>query len=143
MTSRLHEDLVRTNLADSVDSFDLGLAHGNSVIITTAACKDQVSPEQVEEAMMATWEKFSHQGPTPAELNRAKQAERRETLSDLASIESRADHISAAWFYFDDPNQINHHLDLIEAVQADEVGDVLTTWTKPENRAVLTYRSQP
>jgi len=140
MTSRLHEELVRTNLADSVEAFDLGLGYGNSLVICTAACAESVSPEVVEEAMMTTWSRFCSDGPTQAELNRAKKAEDREFLSDLASIENRADHISASWSYFSDPAEFNRHLDVIHALGVEDVGATFATWLQPDNRAVLTYR---
>jgi len=140
MTSRLHEDLVRTNLADSVDAFDLGLEHGNSLIVATAACADSVPPEMLEQAMMATWERFCADGPTGAELGRAKKSEDREFLADLASIETRADHISASWAYFSDAQEINRHLDAIHSLTVSDVHREFSQWMRPENRAVLTYR---
>ena len=141
MTSRLHEDLVRTSLADSADAFDLGLEHGNSLIVATAACTDGVTVEQVEETMMTSWEKFCDEGPSPEEMNRAKKAEEREFLADLAGIESRADHISASWSYFGDPNEINRHLATIHSLDSGDVAREFSSWLRPENRAVLTYRS--
>ena len=141
MSSRLHEDLVRTSLADSAEAFDLGLEHGNSLIIATAACVDGVSPEQVEETMMATWEKFCDEGPTPEEMNRAMKAEDRVFLTDMAGIESRADNISASWSYFSDPNEINRHLDTIHLLTPDDIRRQFSSWMRPQNRGVLTYRS--
>ena len=141
MSARLHEDVVRTSLADSAEAFDLGLEHGNSLIVATAACSDGVPPEQVEETMMATWEKFCDEGPTDEEMHRAKKAEDREFLADLAGIESRADHISASWSYFGDPDEVNRHLDTIGSLTSDDVRSQFSSWMRPENRAVLTYRS--
>ena len=141
MTSRLHETLVRTNLADSVDAFNLGLNHGNSLIISTAACAEGVEPNTLEQAMMNTWETFCHEGPTACELSRAKRAEDRDYLSELASIESRADHICAAWSYFDDPGEINRHLGSINSLTPQDIHHSFSTWLRPENRAVMTYRS--
>ena len=141
MTSRLHEDLVRTSLADSAEAFDLGLEHGNSLIVATAACVDQVAPEKVEEAMMASWERFCDEGPSPEEMNRAVKSEDREFLADLAGIESRADHISASWSYFGDPDEVNRHLATIHSLTSEDVVEEFSSWMRPENRAVLTYRS--
>ena len=140
MTSRLHKDLVRTNLADSADAFDLGLAYGNSLVVATAVCADSVPPHIVEDAMMAAWDRFCEEGPTEEEMNRAKKAEDREFLADLASIESRADHISASWSYFSDPDEVNRHLDVVHALTPEAVQRVFSTWMRPQNRAVLTYR---
>jgi len=141
MTSRLHEQLVRTNLADSVDAFDLGLKHANSLVVATAACAGSTSPEVVEAAMMTTWEQFCAEGPRADELDRAKKAETRQFLADLASIDDRADHISASWSLFGDPAEINRHLDVINALTAADINRVFTTWMTPSQRAVLTYRS--
>ena len=141
MTSRLHEDLVRTSMADSAEAFDLGLEHGNSLIVATAACTDGVTPQRVEETMMASWEKFCGEGPSVEEMNRAKKAEEREFLADLAGIESRADHISASWSYFGDPDEVNRHLRTIQSLTSGDVAREFSSWLRPENRAVLTYRS--
>ena len=141
MTSRLHEDLVRTSLADSAEAFDLGLEHGNSLVVATAACVDGVPPEKVEETMMASWEQFCDEGPTPEEMHRAAKAEDREFLADLAGIDSRADHISASWSYFGDPDEVNRHLDTIHSLTPEDVATEFSLWMRPENRAVLTYRS--
>ncbi len=140
MTSRLHESLIRTSLADSADAFNLGLEHGNSLVVVSAACADQVAPEALEEAMMASWAQFVDQGPTPAELNRAKIAEERDYLLDCASIKSRADHISAAWSLFGDAEELNRHLGVIKALESDQVAQAAHDWLRPDNRAVLTYR---
>lgn len=142
MTSRLHEALVRTSLADSVDAFDLGLQHGNSLIVATASCAESVPVERLEEEMIAAWDQFCADGPTPAEMTRAARAEDREFLTDLASIENRADHMSASWAYFSDPGEINRHLGTIHALTATDVHRAYSTWMRPENRAVLTYRRQ-
>jgi predicted Zn-dependent peptidase len=141
MTSRLHDALVKTELADSVDSFDLGLVNGNSVIITTAACADEVSPERLEKELIITLDNFCDEGPTQAELLRAKKAEEREFYSDLANIESRADNISASLSYFGDPEELARHLDIIQSLNTTDIHTSVSTWMRPENRAVMTYRS--
>ncbi|MDR2895337.1 MAG: insulinase family protein [Propionibacteriaceae bacterium] len=140
MTSRLTEGLVRTNLADSVDCYDLGLNRGNSVVVATAACVEGVSPEQLEEAMSSLWEQAINQGPTAVELDRAKRLEDLQYLSDCASTRSRAEHIGAAWALFNDADEINHHLDDIHALTTDAVAQAASQWLRPEQRAVLTYR---
>jgi predicted Zn-dependent peptidase len=143
MTSRLHQDLVRTGLADSVDAFDLGLAYGDSLIVATAACAEAVSPEHLETAMMESWARLGADGPTPAELARAVKAEERDYLADLASIEDRADHISAAWSLFGDPEEVNRHLGRFRTLDGGDVQAGLNAWLPVDNRAVLTYRSLP
>ena len=141
MTSRLHNDLVRTGLADSADAFDLGLAYGNSVIVATAACAEGVAPERLEEAMMDSWAAFTAGGPTPGEVARAAKAEERDYLADLASVEDRADHISAALSLFGDAEEVNRHLDGFRALTPAGVASAAATWLAADNRAVLTYRS--
>lgn len=142
MSSRLHQELVRTSIADSVDAFDLGLERGTSVAAATAACAEGVAPERVEEALIATWERFLADGPTPAELARAKMAEERDVLADLASIESRADQISGAVTQFGDAEEVNRHLATIAALTPEAVHAAAAEWLDPAHRAVLTYRGQ-
>jgi predicted Zn-dependent peptidase len=140
MTSRLHDKIVRTSVADSVDAFDLGLEHGNSLIVATAACADGVSPEAVEDAMMTVWDEFCSEGPTEQELTRVQRAENRQYLLDCASVRSRADHMCAAWALFDDPEELNRHLDVIGRITTDDIAQTSADWLAAENRAVLTYR---
>ncbi|MCL2735467.1 MAG: insulinase family protein [Propionibacteriaceae bacterium] len=140
MTSRLHTDLVRTSVADSVEAFDLGLEHGNSVIMATAACAEGVTPEQVEETLMRSWDRFLQEGPTDDEVSRAIRSEERDFLADLSSIEHRSDHISASWSYFGDANEINKHMDTIKALSADDIRAACATWLRPDNAAIMTYR---
>lgn len=141
ISSRLHQGLVRTGLADSVDTFDMGLKYGNSVIVATLPCAQSVSPEAVEEAMNGIWEEFCQSGPSQTEMRRAKKAEERDFFSELSSIEDRADQISAAWSLFGDPESINQHLDKVRSLIAEDVAASFSTWVHPDNRAVLTYRS--
>ncbi len=140
MTSRLYQAVVRTGLADSVDVFDMGLARGNSLVVASAACAESVTPEALEEAMMTAWDRFVRQGPTEAELERAKKAEDRDYLLDCAHIRSRADHICAAWDLFGQAEEFNRHLDAIHALTPGQVAEEAGRWLRPENRAVLTYR---
>ena len=140
MTSRLYRDLVRTELADSVDAYDLGLQCGSSLVVATAACAEGVEPDRLTAGLLESWDAFCTAGPTPAELTRAVLSEDRAFLAELAAIEDRADQISAAWSLFGDAGEINRHLDTIHAIGADDVTAAFSEWLRPEYRAQLTYR---
>jgi predicted Zn-dependent peptidase len=140
LASRFHTALVRSHLAHSVGIANLGLAEGNSVVYSTAICAQGVSPEHLEEELIKQVEDLCNQGPTPQEVTRAMRLEDREYLSDLASIETRADLISGAWSYFNDVEEINHHLDRVHQLTATDVHQAISTCLKTDNRGIITYR---
>ena len=142
LAARFHQALVVPGLADSVDAFDLGLRHGNSLIGLVATCDEAASTEQVEAMLMATWTEMTATGPTAAELARAKVGEERDWLADLASPETRAEALAEAIVTYGDADFVNHHLDQVNAVTVDQVQTAFATHLAPANQAVLTYRRQ-
>ncbi|MCL1922341.1 MAG: insulinase family protein [Propionibacteriaceae bacterium] len=140
LSSRLHTSLVRTHLAHSVGIANAGLSQGNSVIYSTAICAEGVTPEELEEKLVVGVETLCTEGPTDGEVARAIRHEDREYLSALAHIETRADHMSGSWSYFDDVEEINRHLDMIHQLTAHDVHHGLKTCINPDHRGTITYR---
>jgi predicted Zn-dependent peptidase len=142
MTSRLHEALVRPGLADTADAFDLGLSHGNSLVVASVACAESVSLATLEEATMQAWGDFCDQGPTEDELERVKKNEERDFLLDCATPKARAEHLCEACGLYGDPDELNRHLDIVDALDTTATAKVARQWLRPEQRATLTYRRQ-
>jgi len=140
LAARFYRSLVVPGLADSVDAFDLGLRHGNSLVGLVATCDDGTSVAAMEDRLVAGVADLAQAGPTEAELARAKVAEERDWLSDLASPETRAESLAEAAVTFGQADFVNRHLDQVNAVTADQVQAAVRTQLDPAHRGVLTYR---
>jgi zinc protease len=140
-TSRLHRRLVRTDLiAEGAGSSALGLIGGTSVGFAQARALDGVRAEALEEAILDELDRLLADGPTAAEVDRAKAQYEREWLSELARFDSRADLFSGYATLHDDPDEVNRRLDDVRSVTADEITQAAREHLQPDSRAVLSYR---
>ncbi len=141
ITSRLHQALVRTELAEGAGAFTMSLARGNSVAVASARCWEGVAPEDLEAALVAAWQQFVDEGPTDEEHERAQAQFAREWLSELAALDQRADRLGQAATLYGSPDWVNQRLRTVMAVTRDDLVDATRRWLAPEHRAVLTYRT--
>jgi predicted Zn-dependent peptidase len=141
ITSRLHQALVRTELAEGAGAFTMSLARGNSVAVASARCWEGVTPEDLEAAMVDAWQQFVDEGPTAEEHARAQAQFAREWLTELAALDQRADRFGQAATLYGDPDWVNQRLRTVMAVTLDDLVTATRTWLAPEHRAVLTYRT--
>jgi len=142
LASRLHLALVRTEIAESVGAFVMPLMRGVSLAVAYARCREGVSPETAEEALVEAWDAFVASGPTEAELQRAQVQLSREWLSELADIQQRADVIGRFTTQLSDPGHVNRRLAAVQALGAEAVTAAAQTWLASENRGVLVYRAE-
>ncbi len=142
ITSRLHQALVRTELAEGAGAFTMSLARGNSAAVASARCWEGVTPEALEAAMIDAWQEFADAGPTAEEHGRAQAQFAREWLTELAAVDQRADRLGQAATLFGTPDWVNTRLRTVMDVTTDDILRVTRRWLAPENRAVLTYRTQ-
>ncbi|MDR0991066.1 MAG: insulinase family protein [Propionibacteriaceae bacterium] len=142
MTARLHQDLVRTELADAVACSDLDLQRGNSLAVVSATACDGVELERLEEALLVVWDRFLTEGPSPAEIQRAIARATRDWLFSLASLDSRADALSEATIAFDDPDRINHWLVELAGLDIQAITEAAYRWLDPTHRATLSFRKE-
>lgn len=141
ITSRLHQALVRTELAEGAGAFTMSLARGNSVAVASARCWEGVAPEDLEAELVAAWQRFVDEGPTDEEHERAKAQFAREWLTELAALDQRADRLGQAATLYGSPDWVNQRLRTVMAVTRDDIVGATRHWLAPENRAVLTYRT--
>jgi predicted Zn-dependent peptidase len=142
ITSRLHQALVRTELAEGAGAFTMSLARGNSVGVASARCWDNVEPAALESAMLEAWQQFVDEGPTLEEHERAQAQFAREWLTELSALDQRADRFGQAATLHGSPDWVNQRLRTVLAVSPDDVARATRRWLSPDNRAVLTYRSK-
>lgn len=118
------------------------LMRGTSLAVAYARCRDGVTTESVEEALLATWDAFLREGPTDAELARAQVQSTREWLGDLADVQHRADAISQFATQRDDPGYLNRRLADVQSLTATDVTTAARRWLPSDRRGVLVYRSE-
>ncbi|MGG5260043.1 M16 family metallopeptidase [Phycicoccus avicenniae] len=114
-----------------VDGVSLGF-----VVIDVAPGAD---PAALETALVEELERLAAEGPTAEELEASVAQSERAWLSALASQEERADMLSRNALLHDDPAVVNHHLDRVRAVTAEDVVAATRRWLRPESRAVVAY----
>ena len=140
-TSRLHRALVRgAELAESTSATGMGLIGGNSFGFAFARARDGVSPERLEEALLAEVATLAAEGPTEMELRRAKAQFERHWLHELARIDSRADALGEHATLLDGPERINTRLAEVTAIDQGHIGAAMGRWFSPEQCATLIYR---
>ena len=140
-TSRLHRALVRNlELAESSSASTMGLIGGNSFGFAYARARDQVSPEQLEAALITEIDRLTSDGPTPVELRRAKAQYERHWLHELARIDSRADAMGEYATLHGDPRLINTRTVDVASVTAEQVAEAMGAWLGSDRRATLVYR---
>lgn len=139
-SSRLQWILVReAELVEGVGSYDLGLARGGSIAVISARAREGVELDRITEPVLAELADLASNGPTEAELARAKAAYERAWLAALAPVEDRADQLGFYATHYDDPQRINQELDEIVRLEAGDIARVAEAWLAPESRATLRY----
>lgn len=142
-TARLHRSLVRTaELAESAHAAAMGLIGGNAFGYASARARDDVPIDRVEAALVEQIDQLTEQGPSEADLHRAKAHYERSWLQALARLESRADEFSAMATLLGDPGRVNTRLDEINAVDVDQVRQALRRWLPAGEHATLVYRQE-
>ena len=142
-TSRLHRVIVRDRrVAAAASAQALGLIGGNSLGLLHLRAIPGTPLDEALALSTAELDALATQGPTDAELARAKAQFRREWLTSLARFDSRADLISTYATLHDDPQRINHRLEEVSAITADQVRAATATLLRPEQRGQLDYRNE-
>ena len=142
-TSRLHQQLVRTlGVAAGAGASAVPLIGGNSFGLVQLRALPGADAGAAIEAALIEVERLVAEGPSAAELARAKAQYAREWLSELASLDSRADMISAYTTLHSDPERINRRLAEVEAVTLDQVAAACAAYLQPGQRAQLDYQQE-
>lgn len=142
-TSRLHQQLVRTERsAASASAQGLPLIGGNSLGLIHLRAFPERPAEAALNAALDEIQRLAIEGPTDAELSRAKAQSTREWLTSLARFDTRADLISAYATFHDDPDRINRRLAEASAVTAKQVQAAAAQLLRPDQRAQLDYHQE-
>ena len=93
--------------------------------------------EDVEAAIYEEIERIKTEGIADWEVQKAKNATRRNYINSLLSSMSRANTIAQYTVYYNEPNLINTRLDKVNAVTKEDVMRVANKYLKPANRTVV------
>lgn len=142
-TSRLHQQLVRNlGLAAGASASAMPLIGGNSLGLVQLRALPGARTDAAIDAALTEISLLAADGPTEAELARAKAQYAREWLSELAGFDSRADMIGAYATLHSDPDRINHRLAEVDAVSHDAVVAACNDYLQPGQRAQLDYHQE-
>lgn len=143
MSSRLHRQLVKEHdIAESVGSSTLSLARTQSIATISARLDAGQSLDAAEDAAVTELRRLFASPPPDTELDRTRASLERYYLTALASVESRADLISATATHFGDPAWLNGYLDRLNALSVDRLLEVADRWLRPDDRYVLRYHTE-
>ena len=140
-TSRLHRRLVRGDeIAEAASATTMGLIGGNSFGFAYARCRDDASPERVEQVLVQEGDRLAQDGPSEIELRRAKAQYERHWLHELARIDSRADAFGEHATLYGSPHRVNTRIAEIDAVTVEDIAAAAATWFGSTRCATLVYR---
>ena len=142
-SSRLMKRLVRgREIAESAYASAMGLIGGNSLGMVGARARSGVTPEELEDGLVAEIDGLISEPPSPAEVERAKAQTERHWLQELARVDSRADQLSGFATLYGDPQLINTRLAEIDSVTPEDVSAAIADWFTADRRATLIYRKE-
>jgi len=138
--ARLYADLVRDRrIARAVAAFAFPVVTGASLSVLRATTPPGGDAAGLERALAEHLDRIGAQGPSEAELDRARAGLEPRHLLELQRAATRADHLSMYTLLFDQPERINTDLDEMRSVTASEVRAVAERYFGADNRVVLTY----
>jgi zinc protease len=142
--SRLYRMLVREKqVASSATAFTFDLAVARDLLIVDVTARPGVSAAELEAAVADVVDELRREGPTPAELERARSLLGTEFVNALQSAGDRADRLSQFTTYLGDPGIINDHIARYHEVRVEDVSLFAATRLGPNNRASLLYVPRP
>jgi zinc protease len=136
--SLLYRSLVREQqLAQDVVAYAFPIVVGASMMVTWATARPGASIDDVEEALTTQMEALAD--VTDADVARAIAMIDAHNLTQLQTVDERADQLSMYTTLFDDPGRINTELERVRAVTTADVRDFAARYLRRDNRAVLRY----
>lgn len=144
--TRLYQELVvKTKLASDVSS-ELDSNKLASMFDVQATVAAGIDPKRVKEAVDGVIAKLGTEGPTPAELDRAKRRIRLHILSDLQRLDGeggesgRAGTLQRFNHYLGDPGKLGEYVARVDAVTSEAVKKAVQTFLPSNARVIVTTR---
>jgi predicted Zn-dependent peptidase len=141
--SRLERSLVRDQrIASQASAFTYDLAKGADIFVVDVTAMPGVSPERLENAVMAELDKMQQHGVTQREVDRAIALIETAFVISLQSAADRADQLSRFATYFGDASLANEQVAKYRATTVDDVNSFAHERLGRDNRALLMYLPQ-
>jgi zinc protease len=138
--SRLHRTLVReSQIAAEATAFTYDLSKGSDLLVVDATARPEVSPEQLEQAVVVQIETLCSQGVTDDEVQRAVTMIETDFITSMQSAGERADKLSMFATYFGNPALVNDQVAEYERVRAADVNRFAREYLGVDNRATLLF----
>ncbi len=144
--SRVVRQLVREQqVANDAAAFTYDLTKGCDLLVLDVTARPEVDVDTLERAVAAILDEVIADGITDTELARAIALIETDYLSAMQSAQDRADRLSMAMTYFDDPARVNTELERYRGVTVELVHAFARRALGADNRASLAYvpRAQP
>jgi predicted Zn-dependent peptidase len=139
-TSRLERKLVRElNISTGVSGGVFDLREGTSLGMLALLAFPGVHIEDARKALTAEIQKFCDEGPTKAEVERAKTSALVGTLHDLGRYENRADAFSEYTTMYGDPDRANRRVSELLSLSAKDIHEAANQYLDVAKRGVLLY----
>ena len=133
-TSRLYQALVKTEIAAGVGAWITPTIdpYLYSILVTL---RDDRSPAEAEEVLLAEFARLQADGVSEAELNKARKQTKAAFAYSTESVTEQAFWLAQS-FILDDVTWFDTYADRLMAVSADDVLDVAQRYLAPKNRVV-------
>jgi zinc protease len=136
--SVLYRTLVRDRqIAQDVVTYQFPIVVGASMMVVWATARPKVKIDDVDRALTEQMESIAN--TDDADVERAIAMLEAQHLTDLQTVDERADQLSMYATIFDDPGRINTELDRVRAVTSGQVRAFGERYLQQNNRAVLHY----
>ncbi len=137
---RLEQSLVRKQrIASQASAFTYDLAKGSDLLVVDATAHPDVTPEQLEAAVLAELDLMYQHGVTDAEVQRARALIETSFVTSMQSAAERADQLSRFATYFGDATLINEQVGRYGATTTAAVSALARERLGPDNRALLIF----
>lgn len=142
-SARWHRDLVmKRDLAEGISAGTMGLVGQCNLALVSSRTREGKSTDELIEATLGHLERLVDEGPSEDEMQRVHAQLERSMLSQMASLDTRADEINQWASLTGDPGRINRILAEYAAVTPDQLRSAVKTWLAPEARATLTFQKE-
>jgi zinc protease len=136
--SLLYRTLIREQqVAQDIVAYAFPIVVGASMLVLWATARPEIDVTALDAALSKQIEAMSR--VDDADVERAMALLEARHLTDLQTVDERADQLSMYATLFDDPGRINTELARVRAVTAADVRAFAQKYLQPENRAVLSY----
>ncbi|QJR36879.1 M16 family metallopeptidase [Gemmatimonas groenlandica] len=137
---RLEQSLVRKQrIASQASAFTYDLAKGSDLLVVDATAHPDVTPEQLEAAVLAELDLMHQHGVTDVEVQRARALIETSFVTSMQSAAERADQLSRFATYFGDAALINEQVERYGATTTAAVSALARERLGPDNRALLMF----